>query len=260
MPIILETLLHRFGLERTLRIWGLVTLAILTPSLFFLRGRTPIDRHLPHPPINFSFLGSRLFHIYGFSNVLQALGYFIPAIYLPTFASDVSIPHVHGVLLLSLLNISSTVGRILMGYVSDITDIHLPLFLSSFLGALCAFFLWGMGNTIGMLIAFALIYGIVAGGYTTLYPRFSQAVAPDDEQIELTVYGVLLFQRGLGNIVAGPVSSALVESNRSLGGYGFGKYEGVVLFVGVTLMCSSFGVLGKLYKPRFEKWREGEEG
>jgi len=260
MPIILEMLLHHFGFEKTLRVWGLVTLIILTPSLYFLRSRTPIDQHPPPTPVDLSFLKSGLFHIYSFSNILQSLGYFIPGMYLPTFASDVSIPHIHGVLLLSLLNVSSTVGRILMGYVSDITDIHLPLFLSSFLGALCAFFLWGMGNTINMLIAFALIYGLLAGGYTTLYPRFSQAVAPDDEHMDLTVYGVLLFQRGLGNVVAGPVSSALVMLDRPLVGYGLGRYEGVVLYVGVTLVCSSFGVLGKLCKPRVERWKECGEG
>jgi hypothetical protein len=129
------------------------------------------------------------------------------------------------------------------GYLSDFIDIHILLGVAWFGSSITAFTLWGLGKSMLDMCLFAICYGFLAGSFESLFPRFATAMT-DDANAELTFYGFFEFERGLGMVLAGPISSILIQKVADGTGYGMGKYMGVVLFVGSALFVSSWSGLG----------------
>lgn len=81
-----------------------------------------------------------------------------------------------------------------------------------------------------------------------------RAVKSSMPGVDMDVDGMMVLAtlgvgRGIGNLVSGPVSEALVKGGRMGGyaGYG-GTYGPLVVFTGVSAFCGGVGVLG---------WRSG---
>jgi hypothetical protein len=104
--------------------------------------------------------------------------------------------------------------------------------------------LWGFAKSIVMLSWFALIYGCLGSGLISLWSRMGSFFGQKDAQM---IYSVMSMGRGLGSIVSGPISTALLEvaadrpARRKDGitNYGNGKYLGIVLFVGLFMSLSA---------------------
>lgn len=263
LPFLFERLLSKYGHHTTLRIWGIVLVVMTSPVLYLMKPRLPVSATTRHPDavhrpmewIDWSFLKSRSFHVFAFANFFQGLGYFLPGIYLPSYALDLSLPPVKSTIVLSIFNLASVFGQIGLGWLSDNCDIYLVMFGSTSVSAVAVYLLWGLSKSFGVLVAFAIIYGLSAGGFSAMWTRFGSVISGDDSSSSvLTLIGVFSFQRGIGNILSGPISSALVGSTVFKGsdgdiGYGLRKYEGVVLFVGSAMLVSCLGVGGRLLKP-----------
>ncbi|KAH8751427.1 major facilitator superfamily domain-containing protein [Hyaloscypha finlandica] len=220
-----------------------------------------------------------LFYSASLSNIFQGLAFFLPFIYLPTYAHDIGLNNAKSTLALSFLNISQIIGQIGIGYLSDHHSIYIPLFLSPFFSALCTFLLWGFAKSFAPLIIFSILYGIFSGGYSVLYCRFATSLTSTEElrgvegrgsgvergnqrATGLWLYSIFDFQRGVGNIVGGVVSGALVKGRVVEVSYGAGKYEWLVVLVGGSLFVSCLGGSGWFVKDRrlTLRWRRGKEG
>ncbi|GFO07844.1 monocarboxylate transporter [Plakobranchus ocellatus] len=70
---------------------------------------------------DFSLLKSPTFMIYGFSCFFCMAGFFVPFIYLPTHAIGLGLSSLDGASLISIIGITNTVGRVIVGFVSDQT-------------------------------------------------------------------------------------------------------------------------------------------
>jgi ATP/ADP translocase len=81
------------------------------------------------------------------------------------------------------------------------------------------------------------LYGLFAGGYSVLYCRFVTALT-DKPAAGLWLYSIFEFQRGIGNLVGGPVSGILAKNVHTAA-----KYENLILFVGFAFLVSSLGGL-----------------
>jgi len=83
-----------------------------------------------------------------------------------------------------------------------------------------------------------------------LYCRFVTALT-DDSTTSLFVYTVFDFERGLGNILAGPVSRSLLSKGIYSHTYGIGKYHRHFIFVGATFLVSSISGLGYSFEDMY---------
>lgn len=263
LPFLFEQLLSKYGHRTTLRIWGIVLVVLTSPVLYLMKPRLPASATARHPDamhrpmqwIDWAFVKSRTFHIFAFANFFQGLGYFLPGIYLPSYALDLSLPPIQSTIVLSIFNLASVFGQIGLGWLSDNCDIYLVMFGSTSISTVAVYLLWGLSKSFGVLVAFAIIYGLSAGGFSVMWARFGSVVSGNDSSSSvLTLVGVFGFQRGIGNILSGPISSALVGGTVSKGsigdiGYGLRKYEGVIVFVGSVMLISCLGVGGRLLKP-----------
>jgi hypothetical protein len=257
MPFSLEAMLHRFGAPTTLRAASGLLAVTTGPFLLFLKARRPDSSMsgaaetsaLPLKP-DYAFLQSPLFWIYSTSNILQGLGFFFPALYLPSYSTSLSLSSRTGALLLALMSVAQVLGQSTFGYLSDqkqstSASMLTMLSLVSTVVAGAAMLSWGAMNTLPALIAFALVYGFFGTGYTALWGRMGTSVTKDSTSAFMA-FGLFNFGKGVGNVLAGPVGGGLLGEQIGSGGsqgYGRGQYGAIILFAG-SCMLASGGCVG----------------
>lgn len=239
-PFLLEVLLSKYGHKTTLRAVAVGIAVSTLPLLPLLKGRLPVAHGGALRALDVSFFKQPLFYFFAFSNLFQGLGYYIPGIYLPTYATSLGLSGTIGALILSLFNLATTFGQLSMGYLSDRTSNALGLvFISSFVSAVATFLLWGFASSLPMLLAFSVIYGWFAGGFVILWPKFGGILSEDPG----AVYSMMAFGKGIGNILTGPISTPLMRGSVNLG-YGLNRFEPLILYLGSMMLVSSLGIFG----------------
>jgi hypothetical protein len=112
--------------------------------------------------------------------------------------------------------------------------------------SVAVFLLWGLTSTLAGVYAFCVAYGLFAGCYTSIWPGIMREIASPRESEELVyvdptlVFGWLCAGRGIGNVVAGPLSDSLLNGRpwfgQAIGGYGSG-YGSLIVYTGVTALA-----------------------
>ncbi|KAF7337832.1 MFS general substrate transporter [Mycena venus] len=279
IPLVLPLLTEKYGLATTLRILGIAMAVLIFPILPFIRGRLPqtrvqiqgpVPRGAPGPQRWFK---QRSFWILLAVNTLQGSAYFVPIVYLPTFAHDLQVNASKSAVTVALLNAASVVGRLSMGYLSDTFNPWMLAFSILITTSATSFILWGvLSYSFAGLVAFGIAYGTVAGGWTCLWTGFVKPLAKDDLVMSTTLYGYLLLSRGVGNIVSTPISARLYSQThlnhnanataavvQSKIGFevGDGRFETMIVYVG-TCFAGAAGVAALGWVMDVRKRREGE--
>jgi predicted MFS family arabinose efflux permease len=245
MPLMLQALLQRYGYKTTLRIIAIALTVTTGPLIAFIKPRS---RHQQSGTgkTDWAFLKMRLFWVYSVSNLLMGLGYFFPALYLPSYATSMGLSTTLAGLLLAIMSVSQVAGQFTFGYLSDKkVSLSFLMLISLSVSAVATFGAWGAASSLAPLLIFAMLYGFFGAAYTSLWARMSTAISEDPAAAQ-TVFGTFNFGKGIGNVLAGPISAALLKASRNLsGGYG-GMYRAIVLFPGLCLLLSAAS-LGPLF-------------
>jgi MFS family permease len=245
MPLIIQALLRKFGHQTTLRAVAVALVVLTGPLIPLLRGRVGQQRSTNFRT-DWSFLKKPLFWTYSVSNVCMGMGYFFPALFLPSYATLIGLDATKGALLLTLMSVSQVGGQFTFGYISDKkVPLNALIVLSSSIAAIVTLSLWGLARSLAPLACFAVVYDFFGAGYTAMWARMVTAVS-DEPSASQAMFGLFCFGKGVGNILTGPISAGLLGSSRSSTGYGHGMYQAVVIFTGVCLILSA-GSLGAVY-------------
>ncbi|KAL9053515.1 MAG: hypothetical protein Q9206_003909, partial [Seirophora lacunosa] len=181
IPFVLNFLLHKYGPANTLRISALALLLLCGPCLPLLKPRLPNSHVDTVPAADYSFLKMPLFYCFALAQLLQGLGFYLPTFYLPSYAISMGLSGTMGAFLLVIASFSQVLGQMAFGCVSDMrikrlwidgrVPVHILLFVSTFMSGISILALWGPARSQGMLIAFATVYGMSAGGFAVLWAR-----------------------------------------------------------------------------------------
>ncbi|QRV94217.1 major facilitator superfamily transporter [Ceratobasidium sp. AG-Ba] len=215
LPLILPSIIQSNGTQITLRYLAVAVFASLSVTLPFIRPRLPEDRiRSLAVGSGARWIANQSFWLILVVTTLQGFAYFLPILYLPTFAKDMNMNEGQASLALALLNGSSVVSRISLGQLSDIFN---PWLLTTFTltgTSVFTFVLWGGVTTnVATLSIYAVIFGALAGGFSSLWTGFVRPIAKDDPISATTMLGMLMLSRGLGNVLSTPVSSALLTGS-----------------------------------------------
>lgn len=101
--------------------------------------------------------------------VLLAAAMFIPFVYLPSSAEQLGIHPVLAAGLVGIVGAVSLVGRLAMAPVADAVG-AVRAYRWCFLAMGLSFVLWGLAGGIGLLVAFAVVFGLGYGGFVSLGP------------------------------------------------------------------------------------------
>jgi MFS family permease len=224
-------------------------LILCTPLIHFVKARVPVPSlSLPRRPISLSFLTSRVFLSFQLGNILESLGFFLPSIYLPSYARALHLPPTTCSLLLAFLNGSSIAGAIVMGHLCDLFPVTFIIALSTLSASLSVFLLWGLSSSLPSLLLFASLYGLSAGGFSAIWTGMMRAVQRADPLATLaTLMGLFSAGRGIGAVLSGPLSELLLaaEPLRGAPAAYASPYGPLILFTGVSalldLVCLGAG-------------------
>ncbi|OLN81569.1 Monocarboxylate transporter 8 [Colletotrichum chlorophyti] len=258
LPLLMEHLLSTTGFRTTLRLWSGLLFALTAPLAYFIKPRLPPTSQatLTHarPFTNLRFLLTRPFALHQLANVVEALGFFLPGIYLPSYAQSTlnAAPSLSALTIL-LVNVASVIGCVAMGSLVDRFSAPSCLFLASIGAALGTFLIWGFSTNLGLLYLFCVVYGLFAGAYTSAWPGIMKVVTEHEREKQRgvdpsMVFGMLAAGRGVGNVISGPLSEALIKGSPWAGevahGYGSG-YGVLIVFTGVTALFGGASFLWK---------------
>jgi MFS family permease len=241
-PFTVEALLNNYGYQTTLRIIT-VAMALLTgPLIPFFKGRLPPSQQSAMAKTDWSFLRNPLFWMYCMSNLAQALGFYLPALYIPSFAAAIGLTPRNGALLVAIMSMSQVLGQFSFGYLSDgRLPLNLLAFISTIVAAIAAFTLWGLARSLAPLIMFSLIYGFFGYGYLPMRARMGTAVS-SGPTASLAVFSTLCFGQGVGNMLAGALGGKLLSQTININSYGATKYRTLVIFTGGCILLSAVSV------------------
>ncbi|KAF6806044.1 MFS monocarboxylate [Colletotrichum sojae] len=248
-PFVIEALLEKYGYQTTLRAVAVALCVLTGPLIPLLKGRLPPSLQSTSTRMNWGFLRDPLFWVFSLSNIAQGLGYFFPSLYLPSYAASIGLRGTEGALLLALMSISQVAGQLTFGSLTDRkVSLEVLTTVSTIISATSAFALWGLAHTLPLLIVFALVYGFFAAGYTAMWARMTTAVSTDSTAVPM-IFSLFNFGKGVGNVLAGPISGNLLFQMTSAESYGLVKYRGVVVFTGSCMIFSTVAIGLKYVRP-----------
>ncbi|KDN64501.1 putative major facilitator superfamily transporter [Colletotrichum sublineola] len=165
LPLLMEYLLGHMGFRTTLRLWSGLLFALTAPLAFFIKPRLPVSQATHARPFsNLRFILCRPFALYQVANVVEALGFFLPGIYLPSYAQSVLGASAYtSALTILLVNVASVFGCVAMGSLVDRFSAPSCLMLASAGATAGTFLAWGFSSNLGVLYVFCVVYGLFAG-------------------------------------------------------------------------------------------------
>jgi predicted MFS family arabinose efflux permease len=248
MPFSLEAMLNRYGYPTTLRAVAVGLVVSTSPLLFFIKGRGQ-NSQPGESASDWGFLRVPLFWIYLGATVVQGFGFFFPSLYLPSFASALGLGSRNGALLLALMSVAQVFGQFSYGYLSDRRlSINVLTSASAVVSSIAVLALWGLAQNLAVLSVFAILYGFFAAGFTALWGRMGTAVSRDSSSA-FAAFGLFNFGKGLGNVLAGPISAAMLVHEIDTSDYAIARYKEIVLFCGSCMIASGGVAAAAYWKP-----------
>ncbi|EGG07205.1 uncharacterized protein MELLADRAFT_106085 [Melampsora larici-populina 98AG31] len=248
-PFLINTLLGKFGVKETLQIISCVMavmmgicVILIRPRILKVSNRSISVIEGPFGTLKGATCTSKNsltgfarqirwpFAIYLLSNTIQAIGYYIPNLYLPSASNS------------SSYRCGAIISRIVVGILSDHYSPHLIGAVTSLAGGASTLLLWGgLGNRGYIpLLTYSFLFGCTSGAWTSLFFGVVR-VWLRSPHLTMTTYGIISLTRGLGNIIAGPISSKLISitipRTEIRTGFDVDSYSKVIWF-------SGFGLIG----------------
>lgn len=249
MPFAFEAALNKYGFPTTLRAVAVSLFVLTGPLIPLLKGRIPASEASIVPRTDWTFLRVRLFWVYSVSNLTQGLGYFLPSLYLPSYATSIGLSSKQGALLLAIMSIAQVLGQLSFGYLSDRKlPLNLLIVFSNIMSSIAVFACWGLARTFSLLLVFSMLYGYFGAGYTAMWARMGTRVS-GDPTAAFAAFGLLNFGKGMGNVLTGPIGGTLLGGAIDKQKYAAMKFEGAVLFAGCCMLASGSTIVLYYLKP-----------
>jgi Na+/melibiose symporter-like transporter len=133
-----------YGFQTALHVSSVTLFVMTVLLLYFVKHRLPIAPSSSVRPFDFSLLWTRTFLIFELGNIIEALGVFLPTIYLRTYASrTLGTSNLISSLTIILLNLASIFGYFIMGTMVDRYHVTTCILISTIGSTVAVFVIWG---------------------------------------------------------------------------------------------------------------------
>jgi len=183
--------------------------------------------------VDFSLFKDPIFLMYAVSNFLTSIGFNVPYVYTVDRARGWGIEESDAAFLLSVVGIANTIGRLVLGWLSDKGSVN-RLYLYNSCLVLCGI---SMGFSSFMKdytsqAIYCAIFGITSGAYVGL----TSVVLVDLLGLDrlTNAFGLLLMFQGIASVMGPPLIGALYDH---LGNYDAGFYfAGGMIFISGAML------------------------
>lgn len=232
-------MLHKYGYKTTLRAIAVGTIILTATLLPFVKRRLPASHSAALVKTDWAFVRKPIFWLYMLSTITQSLGFYLPSLYLPTYASAIGLSPRTGAVLLAVMNVASVTGQFTYGSLSDSRlPLNILLISTTTVAAIASLAVWGFAKSLAVLVVFVLIYGFFAYAYMAMRVRMGTAVASEQSDA-LTIFCLFSFAQGISNVLAGPISGGLLDPVTDVQEYGYNRYKALVIFTGLSMVAST---------------------
>ncbi|CAG5097051.1 Similar to SLC16A14: Monocarboxylate transporter 14 (Homo sapiens) [Cotesia congregata] len=200
--------------------------------------------------LELSLLKDPVFLIFVISNFCTSIGFNIPYVYIITQAESRSIPRDTASYLLAIIGIANTVGRIVLGYVSDKPWINRLLVYNLCL-TICGFatVLSIYCNSFVSFAVYTSVFGFTVGAYVGL----TSVILVDLLGLErlTNAFGLVLLFQGIASLLGPPIAGWLYDA---LGSYDPGFFVGGAMIAISGLILFFIPPMQRCIKNKEEKF------
>ncbi|WVR03298.1 hypothetical protein IAU60_000289 [Kwoniella sp. DSM 27419] len=255
-PFVMQGLLNRFGYKAAMVSMGIGYGFLGLAALFAIRRRVPLSRYdhagaeRRRATMDWSFYKRREFFLGTITILMTSLGNFIPSLWIPSYAEEIGLHKPNGTALIAIMNAASVVGTAGLGWLSDRSSLRTTVLISCVGSASACAFLWGFGTSSGVLVTFALAFGMLGMSFTALWSKMIGYAAKDDPSAISLVFSIFAAMRGIGNLSSGPVSEALLKYrlNNAPGAYGVANFGVLLVYSAMTILAG--GATGFFFRDK----------
>ncbi|EGY20287.1 riboflavin transporter MCH5 [Verticillium dahliae VdLs.17] len=241
-PSIVRELLPRIGFGWTMRVIGFIQLATMLVSFFFLKPR--IAPRKAGKLVEWAAFAELEYTFYALGSFLCFMGVYFAFFYLASYSRDIQgLSYINSLNLLLLLNGIGVIGRLLPNYVADTLGTLNMFIPMAGISSLLAFSWMAVSSEPG-LYAWAVFYGIAAGGIQSLFPAGLSALTADPRK-QGTRMGMVFTIVSFAVLTGPPIAGAVIDATG-------GRYVGAQAFAG---SCMALG-MGGLMAAREVKRRK----
>ena len=234
-PIIFRELQPQLGFGWATRIIGIIQMGTYCASLLLLRSarHDKTGHEKPRAIFDTRALKEMPFVTYVLALLVTYAGYFVPAFYIPTFATvKLHASHDLSFYMLAINNAASLLGRLL------------PQIIPTRLGQIGAFVLsaglcgaiglaWIMIKEMGSFMVFVIVNGFFSGAIITLTTVIIPALSPNGSLEAIgTRMGMAYGGIGVGSLIGSPIAGSLSRPTK-------GDFLGAQIWSGVTLVAGA---------------------
>ncbi|KAE9553175.1 hypothetical protein FO519_003614 [Halicephalobus sp. NKZ332] len=163
------------------------------------------------------------------SNIFGMLGFYIPFVFIIDLAKTREADQNSATLLVSIIGITNTFGRVIFGWVADrrwVTALAITNFSLIFCGILTALCFFAVNYT--LLVVYSCLFGFVVAAYICL----TSIVLSDLLGVEQLTnsFGLLVVARGIATLVGTPLAGLAYSATES--------YDSCFIFAGVLITLS----------------------
>ncbi|EMD94523.1 hypothetical protein COCC4DRAFT_148845 [Bipolaris maydis ATCC 48331] len=270
--------LYRYSPKVTLIGWAVFCAFLSLISLPFIQSR----QHAQEPTIltesstpdsdidkkkstAYRFWTQPLFYIVCLTTISQGLAHFLPALYIPTFATDFGASQRNASLLITYFNIVCIFAQPLYGHLVDRIGPLYPLLITTIVASVSILTIWGSAKSYPPLVAVMILFGASSGAFVVLRSSFATQIVLRNKAYSKTtsdlekrkneslISGILMSIRGVATIASGFVGRALVQGSEDIplgSGYGAGKWKSFIFFTGIIMGAASLGSVGLIRPAR----------
>ncbi|KAN0065576.1 hypothetical protein ACQY0O_001441 [Thecaphora frezii] len=253
-PLVFNALLASVGFRWTLRVWALLHLVLAGLAVAFLRPpiqakprQAPVTLRELLPPLP-AYVLDRRFALYTSAIAFQAMGWYTISLYISSYTTSHGYSASTSTLVLVVFNASSTLTTFLTGGLVDRFSYAIVMGVSMLLCALASLLVLGFADSLGLILVFAIVFGVAGGGFSCQFTPMSNAFSRRSGVPFGLVYFTMMLFRAVA-VVAGPlVASALYPHDASANGvaqthahatYGAGGFTPMVVFVGASMLVTA---------------------
>lgn len=179
--------------------------------------------------LDLSLLADPVYLMFVISNFLTSIGFNAPYIFLPDRATAVGIDDSSGALLVSAIGISNTIGRVVLGFLSDQQWVN-RLYLYNISLTICGVFTGFsvLGDSYAWLLAYSVVFGACMGCYVSL----TSVILVDLLSLEelTNAFGLLLLFQGIASLIGPPLVGWIADAT--------GSYDMPFIILGVVIALS----------------------
>jgi len=249
MPLVIETLLNKYGYKTTLRAIAVAKVVLVGPLIPLVRTRLLPSQANSVTRTDRSFASKRSFLTHYFANASQGHGFYFPSLFLPLYATSIGLSARQGAVLLSVMSAAQVLGQWTFGILSDKSGLNSLFLLSTLATAVTSFTCWVLAHDLAALLFFSLLFGFLAYGFSSVRARMGTVVS-EEPTAALAIFGMFTFCQGVGNILAGPISAALLSERVKRESHGIARYRAVVIFTRACMLLSTLSIGTRYIRPR----------